>query len=53
MRRVIPRKRVTLPTWGPPPPCKLAVNDLQHAKLLAKSLVALDILILKDFSLFL
>ena len=53
MRRVIPRKRVTTPTWGPPPPCKLAVNDLQHAKLSAKSLVALDILILKDFSLFL
>ena len=51
--RVIPPKRVTLPTWGPPPPCKLAVNDLQHAKLLAKSLVILDILILKGLSLFL
>ena len=21
-RRVTPPKRVTLPTWGPPPPCK-------------------------------
>ena len=53
MRRVIPRTRVTPPAWGPPRARKLAVNDLQHAKLLAKSLVILDILILKDFSLFL
>ena len=25
-RRVTPRKRVTSPTWGPPPPCKQALN---------------------------
>ena len=25
-RRVTPPKRVTLPTWGPPPPCKQALN---------------------------
>ena len=24
--RVTPPKRVTSPTWGPPPPCKQAVN---------------------------
>ena len=23
-RRVTPSRRVTLPTWGPPPPCKRA-----------------------------
>ena len=30
-RRVTPPKRVTSPTWGPPPPCKQAlklINDL-------------------------
>ena len=27
-RRVIPPKRVTSPTWGPPPPCKQALNLL-------------------------
>ena len=31
MRRVIPRKRVTTPTWGPPRPCKLAVNATRQA----------------------
>ena len=25
-RRVTPRKRVTSPTWGPPPPCKQALQ---------------------------
>ena len=25
-RRVTPPKRVTSPTWGPPPPCKQALN---------------------------
>ena len=25
-RRVTPPKRVTLPTWGPPPPCKQALS---------------------------
>ena len=25
-RRVTPHKRVTSPTWGPPPPCKQAVR---------------------------
>ena len=24
--RVTPPKRVTSPTWGPPPPCKQALN---------------------------
>ena len=28
-RRVIPPKRVTSPTWGPPPPCKQALNQQQ------------------------
>ena len=26
-RRVTPPKRVTSPTWGPPPPCKQALNE--------------------------
>ena len=25
-RRVTPPKRVTSPTWGPPPPCKQALS---------------------------
>ena len=25
-KRVTPPKRVTSPTWGPPPPCKQAVS---------------------------
>ena len=25
-RQVIPPKRVSSPTWGPPPPCKKALN---------------------------
>ena len=28
--RVTPRKRVTSPTWGPPPPCKQALNLSQN-----------------------
>ena len=27
-RRVTPPKRVTSPTWGPPPPCKQALREL-------------------------
>ena len=27
-RRVTPPKRVTSPTWGPPPPCKQVLNNL-------------------------
>ena len=30
-RRVTPPKRVTSPTWGPPPPCKQALNDVTRA----------------------
>ena len=26
-RRVTPRKLVTSPTWGPPPPCKQTLKD--------------------------
>ena len=26
-RRVTPPKRVTSPTWGPPPPCKQALRN--------------------------
>ena len=26
-RRVTPPKRVTSPTWGPPPPCKQALSN--------------------------
>ena len=26
-RRVTPSKRVTSPTWGPPPPCKQALGN--------------------------
>ena len=40
-RRVTPPKRVTLPTWGPPPPCKQALSKnpaLLHF-CLAKSLL--------------
>ena len=29
-RRVTPPKRVTSPTWSPPPPCKQAVKDRLH-----------------------
>ena len=31
-RRVTPPKRVTSPTWGPPPPCKQALSNLQGGK---------------------
>ena len=41
-RRVTPPKWVTMPTWGPPPPCKQAlkvssgvVNDMTCATMLA------------------
>ena len=29
-KRVTPPKRVTSPTWGPPPPCKQALNCVRH-----------------------
>ena len=29
-RRVTPPKRVTSPTWGPPPPCKQALNSISR-----------------------
>ena len=29
-RRVIPPKRVTSATWGPPPPCKQALSDYRE-----------------------
>ena len=29
-RRVTPPKRVTSPTWGPPPPCKQALKACLH-----------------------
>ena len=29
-RRVTPPKQVTSPTWGPPPPCKQALNLLHY-----------------------
>ena len=29
-RRVTPPKRVTSPTWGPPPPCKQALRLLVY-----------------------
>ena len=33
-RRVTPPRRVTSPTWGPPPPCKQALNHgLNHSKI--------------------
>ena len=32
-RRVTPPKRVTSPTWGPPPPCKQALNYVQGSYL--------------------
>ena len=28
-RRVTPPKRVTSPTWGPPPPCKQTAEDAE------------------------
>ena len=31
-RRVTPPKRVTSPTWGPPPPCKQALSGLNLEK---------------------
>ena len=32
-RRVTPPKRVTSPTWGPPPTCKQALRGLQWISL--------------------
>ena len=29
-RQVTPLKRVTSPTWGPPPPCKQAFTQVRH-----------------------
>ena len=37
-RRVTPPKRVTLPTWGLPPPCKQALRGL-HRSSLVESIV--------------
>ena len=36
-RRVTPPKRVTLPTWGPPPPCKEALRGMKKKKRKKKS----------------
>ena len=30
-RRVTSPKRVTSPTWGPPPPCKQALNSFSYS----------------------
>ena len=35
-RQVTPPKRVTSPTWGPPPPCKQALNMITAVKKLNK-----------------
>ena len=35
-RRVTTPKPVASPTWGPPPPCKQALNLLLHLQKLAK-----------------
>ena len=32
-KRVTPSKRVTSPTWGPPPPCKQALNKHRSGRL--------------------
>ena len=32
-RRVTPSERVTSPTWGPPPPCKLGISQCKSFKL--------------------
>ena len=32
-KRVTPSKRVTSPTWGPPPPCKQALNQHRSGRL--------------------
>ena len=32
-RRVTSPKRVTSPTWGPPPPCKQALNFLAYSRI--------------------
>ena len=39
--RVTQPKRVTLPTWGPPPPCKQALNLLRCVDRLQRSPVIL------------
>ena len=31
-RRITPLKRVTSPTWGPPPPCEQALLALQRRR---------------------
>ena len=37
-RRVTPPKRVTSPTWGPPPPCKqVLIDELLDYKVIEKS----------------
>ena len=37
-RRVTPPKRVTSPTWGPPPPCKQALRRLLPFKYFSRVL---------------
>ena len=38
-RQVTPPKRVTSPTWGPPPPCEQALRDAIAGRRKGKSLI--------------
>ena len=53
-RRVTPPKRVTLPTWGPPPPCKQALskNPAVLYFCLAKSLLCVRLRLIIYISVF-
>ena len=43
-KRVTPLKRVTSPTWGPPPPCKQALNtQVAHVKSIGNENVTLTV----------
>ena len=41
-RRVTPPKQVTSPTWGPPRPCKQALNQLRNKEILSTEHWLLD-----------
>ena len=41
-RRVTPPRQVTSPTWGPPPPCKQALNTRRNKEILSAEHWLLD-----------
>ena len=43
-RRVTPPRRVTSPTWGPPPPCKQALKDEQVITFLLSVFMPIEVI---------